>query len=410
MRLGIQAPVSKFQDGGGFTFEWDLLRALLEVADARGHEVTLVAQEARPSEPDWIRSRDWLDLTPKVLGSTGWKRWAKSIPGAQTAVRIARSRRRGSSEGKDAAAREAAGVPIRQAGIRFLIHTGPFAVCTSVPFSTVVWDVEHRRLPFFPDLTGRGQWDVRERFYRQVLPRAAFVIVGTQVGKGQIREFYGVADERFLILPHPTPEDSFQTTRPPAATWVPDRPFLIYPAQFWPHKNHVGLLRALAVLRDSRGLRPQLVFTGSDKGNLGHVAGEIAALGLQEQVTCAGFVERQDLLGAYDRATAMTYLSYGGPENLPPLEAFARGCPVVAADVPGAREQLGEAAILVDPTNPDQIAQGISRVMQDGAFRDAMVARGRERARRWGSIDFANGLIDAIQRLEPQIACWDGRS
>jgi glycosyltransferase involved in cell wall biosynthesis len=43
----------------------------------------------------------------------------------------------------------------------------------------------------------------------------------------------------------------------------------------------------------------------------------------------------------------LRYPSFFGAENLPPLEAFALGCPVIAADMPGAREQLGDAAILV---------------------------------------------------------------
>ncbi len=52
-------------------------------------------------------------------------------------------------------------------------------------------------------------------------------------------------------------------------------------------------------------------------------------------------------------------MTFFGPENLPPLEAFALKCPVIASNVSGSEEQLGDAAILVNPVNPEEIAQAI---------------------------------------------------
>jgi glycosyltransferase involved in cell wall biosynthesis len=65
---------------------------------------------------------------------------------------------------------------------------------------------------------------------------------------------------------------------------------------------------------------------------------------------------------------AKIFLSYFGPDNFPPLEAFVLGCPVIAADVPGAREQIGEAALLFDPSNPSDIAAKIESLWRMPAF------------------------------------------
>ena len=130
-------------------------------------------------------------------------------------------------------------------------------------------------------------------------------------------------------------------------------PYLLYPAQFWSHKNHATLLRALALLPEYT-----LACVGSDKGYLDHVRGLARELGVLDRVRFLGFVETDELVALYRGAHALVYLSFFGPENLPPLEAFALGCPVVQADVAGAREQLGDAALLVPPTDPRAVADG----------------------------------------------------
>ena len=89
----------------------------------------------------------------------------------------------------------------------------------------------------------------------------------------------------------------------------------------------------------------ELVLVGDDKGQAGHVASLVREMGLSDSVHQLGFVETEELVALYRGAHSLLYLSFG-PENLPPLEAYALGCPVVASDVPGAREQLGEAALL----------------------------------------------------------------
>ena len=129
------------------------------------------------------------------------------------------------------------------------------------------------------------------------------------------------------------------------------------------------LLQALAQLKRDAGLRPELVLVGPDRGNLDYVLAQARALGVHDQVRSLGFVERTDLVNLYRQARAMVYPSYFGPENLPPLEAFAFGCPVIAARVSGAEQQLGEAARLVDPANPAEMAGAMGDLLRDEAGR-----------------------------------------
>jgi glycosyltransferase involved in cell wall biosynthesis len=101
-------------------------------------------------------------------------------------------------------------------------------------------------------------------------------------------------------------------------------------------------------------------------------------------------------------------VSFFGPENLPPLEAFALGCPVIAADVPGASEQLGDAAIRINPANELEIAEAIKSVYKDEAKRKDLIRRGKERARCFTGANFAKALFDLLDEFEAIRRCWPG--
>jgi glycosyltransferase involved in cell wall biosynthesis len=260
-------------------------------------------------------------------------------------------------------------------------------------------------------MSAQGLWEGRELAQRWFLQRATAVVTGTRAGQEELARYYEIPAERTLLLPHPTPRFALDAARGPVDADAPRRfgletPYLLYPAQFWPHKNHVNLLRALAVLRDRDGLRFGLALVGSDKGNRALVEAETARLGLGGAVRMLGFVGRRDLVALYRHAFALAYASWCGPENLPPLEAFALGCPVVATRVPGADEQLGDAAVLVDPGDPQSIADGVKALVADPAGREQLVARGRARAERWTAADYVRGVLGFLDRFEPVLRSW----
>ena len=123
-----------------------------------------------------------------------------------------------------------------------------------------------------------------------------------------------------------------------------------------------------------------------------------------------GFVSRDELIGLYRQALALAYLSWGGPENLPPLEAFALGCPVIAAQVPGADEQLGKAALLVAPGDPAQISDAIVRLHASPKLRGELTMLGRLRALRSSGDDYVSGVFKFLDRFESTSRCWGRRA
>jgi glycosyltransferase involved in cell wall biosynthesis len=286
----------------------------------------------------------------------------------------------------------------------------PFAEVLPIPYFVTVWDVEHRKHPFLPEFVGTGwTWQDRENHYRRVLPPAARIFVGTEEGRRELGAFFGVhlpnvIVNRFAVQkfgPMPAYEDCLDRLQDLGL-----KPgFLFYPAQFWPHKNHINLVRALNVLKSRHGISIDLVLTGS--GNADHLEKEIARLGMQSSVHRLGFVDLPTLSMLYLTARALVYCSLFGPDNLPPLEAFVHGCPVLASDVPGSSEHLDGGAILFNPADPVDIADKIALMLVGDQLRDKLIERGREIVQSRTPQAHAAVFINALDEFESIRAIWN---
>jgi len=131
-----------------------------------------------------------------------------------------------------------------------------------------------------------------------VQPKSSFPV---RPGKNELELFYQIPPERFRRLPHPTPriestpsKDDITLVR---KKYSLSKRYLFYPAQFWAHKNHVNLLRALNILREKYKIDLDLVLTGADQGNLEYVQSAIEELHLKESTHILGFIPREDLIG-----------------------------------------------------------------------------------------------------------------
>src|SRR5262249_53261657 len=127
--------------------------------------------------------------------------------------------------------------------------------------------------------------------------------------------------------------------------------------------------------------------------------------GLEDQVKFLGFVEQNDLIDLYKGAFCLAFPTFCGPDNLPPLEAFALGCPVIASEVPGAREQLGEAAILVPPSSERDLAKAILS-LRDQKTRTRFIEAGRARALVTNWHHYVRGLFDSLDEFAAIRRAW----
>lgn len=278
----------------------------------------------------------------------------------------------------------------------------------TVPNIVTVFDLEHRRKPYFPELAGNGEWESRERYYRTFLPNATAVIIGTDVGKRQVEDYYGVDPAAITIIPFPTPSFASRAieSRNQCLPVELRGDFLFYPAQFWAHKNHIRLLQAMTILQQQHGWQGKLLCCGADHGNLNFIQKRATEFGLNDKVMFLGFVPKDQLILLYQKAFALTYVSYLGPDNLPPLEAFALGCPVIASAVEGARETLGAAALYIDPDNPNDIADAVARLKNEVGLRERLITAGRIRSAESTIEGYVRQLLCLLDALEARFECF----
>jgi glycosyltransferase involved in cell wall biosynthesis len=163
--------------------------------------------------------------------------------------------------------------------------------------------------------------------------------------------------------------------------------YIFYPAQFWWHKNHGKLLEAIARLK---GELPdlKLVLSGGRQNAYDAVVKQVQDLDLGDDVVFAGYVPDADMPEFYRRARAMVMPTYYGPTNVPPLEAFAVGCPVAISGTYGMPEQAGGAALHFDPDSAEEIAGCIRRLWTDDRLCAELAEKGKRRGAIWGQAQF----------------------
>ncbi len=178
---------------------------------------------------------------------------------------------------------------------------------------------------------------------------------------------------------------------------IGDRPFFLFPAITYPHKNHLMLLRAFAKLTMTRP-ETVLVLTGGAAHMEDEVRSLAVALGVADRVKRTGRIPAEDLDALYREAAALTFPSLYEGFGLPVLEAMSRDCPVIAADATALPEVVQDAGLLVPPSDPDRWSSAMAQVLDDELLRVRLVAAGRERARHYDWAQSALALAEVYRR------------
>jgi glycosyltransferase involved in cell wall biosynthesis len=300
---------------------------------------------------------------------------------------------------------------VDELGVDLVWFLTPRSFITNCPFMVTLWDLQHRLQPFFPEVSRGSEWDDRENHYKRILPRATKVITGTNAGKNEAINFYCLNPDNVIVAPFPAPsfhnQDLSQDEVFSAVTKRPGyKSFFLYPAQFWPHKNHINLLRAYKIASDKNSEFPILVLTGSDKGNKDRVISEAERLGISSSIDIVGFITREQLVWFYKNAYALIFPTWFGPDNIPPLEAFALGCPVLASKVSGSEEQLQDAALLFDPSDIEGMSEAMQRIYLDENLRNHLINKGFKLVHSLTPKNYVNGVMGELKKIDTISQNW----
>ncbi len=161
---------------------------------------------------------------------------------------------------------------------------------------------------------------------------------------------------------------------------LPDE-FILFVSTIEPRKNITTLLHAYRRLLDSYKISAGLVLAGATGWLSQQIFDTVEQLDLQSHVTFLGRVQNGDLVYLYNLARCLAHPAYYEGFGLTPLEAMACGTPVVVSNVSSLPEVVGDAALLIDPNNEEELAVALHRLLADDALHASLRDKGLARAR-----------------------------
>ena len=258
----------------------------------------------------------------------------------------------------------------------------PLTPCRSV---VTIHDCIHLRFPQY--LPSRIGYAYARASLWTATHRAARVITVSEASKRDILRYFRVPESRIDVIYNAIDDRFWEAPTPDAMERVRQRyqltaPFILYAGNIKPHKNLERLIEAFHLLRQDESLRDvQLLIIGDEISKYQMLRRAVHRHQLHKHVRFFGFVTDETLAALYRLADVFVFPSLYEGFGLPPLEAMASGTPVVTSNVSSLPEVVGDAALMIDPYEPQAIADAIRRVLVEPELRATLRTRGLARAR-----------------------------
>jgi glycosyltransferase involved in cell wall biosynthesis len=258
----------------------------------------------------------------------------------------------------------------------------PLTPCKSV---VTIHDCIHLRFPqYLPNRLGyayaRGSlWIAAHRSNRVLTVSDASkrdILRYFHVPPAKIDVIYNAIDDRFNETPA---DEEIVRVR---ERYQLNNPFVLYAGNIKPHKNLERLIESFHILRRGGGFEQvKLLIIGDEISKYATLRRAVHKYKLHKHVRFFGFVSNETLAVLYRLAAVFVFPSLYEGFGLPPLEAMASGTPVITSNVSSLPEVVGDAALLIDPYEPQAIADAMRRVLSEAPLRASLRARGLERVR-----------------------------
>lgn len=171
--------------------------------------------------------------------------------------------------------------------------------------------------------------------------------------------------------------------------------YLLFVGTLEPRKNLDLIIEALGRIRED----VPLVLTGWKGWGEKPWMDKAKEYNIDTNIYLTGYIDEQSLACLYSGAQALLYPSKYEGFGLPVLEAMACGCPVICSDAASLPEVGGDAALYVDPHDPDSLLEAITRIVHDSELRQTMREKGLEQTRRFSWKDAAERTIEVFRKI-----------
>jgi glycosyltransferase involved in cell wall biosynthesis len=306
-------------------------------------------------------------------------------------------------------------LPFRLARLSADVYHGPavFLPLLKLGYRTVV--TIHDLVSFlFPQTVPRKYATYMRLMTRLAARSADRIIAVSGATRDDLRRVLRVPDDKVVVI-HEAVAPEFVAPPGPgsldeiARRYSIRRPYCLFVGNVEPRKNLAGLIEAFGLLRTrTGGPRVQLVLVGTRGWLYNDILAAVEAQGGAPEIVFTGYVPPAELPVLYAGAACFVFPSLYEGFGLPVLEAMAAGAPVVASRVGAIPEVAGDAALLVDPHRPAELADAIETVLTDAALRARLVERGRARARQFTWETVARETLDVYESVRARASAGSG--
>jgi len=215
--------------------------------------------------------------------------------------------------------------------------------------------------------------------------RADHIIAVSESTKKDTMQLLGVPERKISVIheaanPIYKQLDREEARRRLAETYELPEHFILFVSTLEPRKNITALLQAYYQLIDDYKLPHKLVLAGRKGWLFDDVFNTVSRLKIEDDCIFLGRVPLEHLPYLYNAAEALVHPAFYEGFGLPPLEAMACGTPVVVSNVSALPEIVGDAGLLADPNDVEELEVAIYRALTDTDLRETMIERGLKRA------------------------------
>jgi glycosyltransferase involved in cell wall biosynthesis len=236
----------------------------------------------------------------------------------------------------------------------------------------------------------------------QIARRVTHVITSSNFSKQRLVKNAGIAEEKVTVIPlgvdtrefYPRSAAEIEAIR--NSLQIPSSRYVLSFGTLEPRKNLPRLIEAWRRIQQSDASTDIWLVIAGAKGKSA-VFQEVDFPNLPPRICLTGYVADDHLPALYSGAIALAYLSLYEGFGLPPLESMAAGTPPLTGNLTSIPEVVGVAGLMVDPYNVDEIAEGLLRLMRDGALREDLRIKGLDRAKRFTWDLCARNTFDVLE-------------
>jgi glycosyltransferase involved in cell wall biosynthesis len=271
---------------------------------------------------------------------------------------------------------------------------------TKVPTLLVCHDVAYKH---YPKYIKKIHLDYYENNFAKFHKRADHIVAVSEFTRQDIIKIYELSPNKVTVGHNATPTGFYPKTEEEKISiknkLTEGCPYFIYVGSLHPRKNVVNLIRAFDNFKKDHKTKHKLVLVGRMAWKNEELQGVFLTTEYRNDILFTGHVSNEDLPNYLAAADALTYVSVFEGFGIPILEGMSSGTPVITSNVSSMPEVAGEAALLIDPHDPNSIAEGMWQVVSDTELRNRLIVKGYNRVKSFSWKKTAEHIYKEMEKL-----------